>query len=135
MPFEIQLLSLAFLFCAGLVAALWLCLSTKSEFRNKERQLQRRISLLEERLEQTPFGSALRSDNVPLANAQNNSSSRPALELAPPKTAFAYEVPLAGRGSIVAPSKPYSRTESTAEMKKDLNPEQLDFLASLRAGV
>ncbi len=133
MSLQVQFLMLSVLFSAGLGACLWLCLSAKAEWRGREKQLERRIGLLEERMEQAAFSTATA---IAVARAQ-----APPLEARPMETKtaspgkrFEYEVPIALPPSPLRAKLPEPRPEAK-EAKPELNPEQLDFLASLKAGV
>jgi hypothetical protein len=104
MPPELQHLLAPILLAFGLAACLWLCLNSKAEFRSRERALERRVNLLEERME-----------NIA------RPSPPPKFPPNPLSPGFSYEVNLGSK--LLQPPEP----------APILIPEQLEFLSSLRS--
>lgn len=111
MPLELPYILASTLLSMAVLACLWLVLNSKAEFRSREKTLERRVNLLEERLEL--FTPALPTGRT-----------KPALAPQTITPSFSYQVTIPQRKA------PAVATESRAT----LIPEQLDFLNSLKSG-
>ncbi len=116
MPLELPYLLASTLLAMAILACLWLVLNSKAEFRSREKTLERRVNLLEERLEIF----------MPALPASRTKSVLPLQTITP---SFSYQVSLPQRKA------PAVATESRiTESRAALIPEQLEFLSSLKSG-
>ncbi len=111
MPLEVPYLLACGLLAMAILTCLWLTLNSKAEFRSREKTLERRVNLLEERLEL----------HSPALAAPRAKAALHATQTLTPS--FSYQVSIPRKAPAVA-----------TESRPVLIPEQLEFLSSLKAG-
>lgn len=131
MPLELPYLLASTLLAMAILACLWLTLNSKAEFRSREKSLERRVNLLEERLELVQ----------PALASARALASLPAQTITP---SFSYQVsipqrkaPAVSTQSRAIPTRlPEQRPvmNQAATSSAPLMPEQLEFLSSLKSG-